>query len=86
MHEHYAKNNQGKKMVDDTSIRNAWREHYNQSANKEFEWDINGLDPIFPVQGPPQPVESCKMKETVCKRDVSSNSIFGDWVHKKWVV
>lgn len=56
-------------MVDDTGVRNAWREHYSRLLNEESDWDRNSLDSVAPVQDPPPLTEGCKVKEAIINKN-----------------
>ena len=38
-------------ILEDTELREPWREHFEKLSNEEFDWDRDTLDFMDPVEG-----------------------------------
>ena len=64
------KNDAGEMSVREDSKQKAWLEHYQRLLNVEFDWDPDHLSYQRPVEGPPIPITTDKVKKAISQMKV----------------
>ena len=76
------RNDAGESCLDDRTKQAAWKEHHENLSNVEFDWDLDCLMEVYPVEGPaphiPLELVIVAIKLMKCGRAAGTSLIEGE--------